>query len=674
MRKVIFHRKIWPRYRNASAAIFNYASPVAALEANQGPLVHNYNFLHQRSVQSLQKTLLGDSGHGLRSGLGVAHCSSLVQFSLATSRSSKSVQCLLPSSASVSNQVQPTSVPVNHSDPIPNTRVSLSKVERNFIPAAISSYSDRDDHRNKKEGNFEGFIPGKSLSSWNDERIPIVSEEVNETGPSARATIRKNIGNGASRIWDWELGVHANRVSEERAGLAFQTSIGNRLMESTLNHVGIDLSLYQIMPQMSCTGRIPQDSETALQWSLHSNRQSRGLRRHFSGPKLLNSILSSSSCTRLYSSDATQDVARNAPAVVDHSQRAVVVALVCNFVVFSMKVGVWFMTSSHVMLAEAVHSAADLANQGLLAYGLISSRRAPDALHPYGYSRERFVWSLISAVGIFCLGCGATIVHGVQNLATAEPLSNVTIAAAVLTGSMIMEGASLYVAYGAVKKGAAAEGMSLREYLWRGHDPTSVAVLMEDGAACAGLGIAGIALTAAEITGNPMWDALGSIVVGGLLGGVALFLIQRNRQALLGRSIDDVEMRRIINLLIADPVVEGLYDCKSEVIGPGEYRFKAEIDFNGVVIVQNYLQRVGRDNWMEEFRKAVRNSDGSVLDRVMAEYGEEVVSAVGCEVDRLEKDIQKLVPGIRHVDIEAHNPNGPTPREKFYLEVSQLRK
>lgn len=148
---------------------------------------------------------------------------------------------------------------------------------------------------------------------------------------------------------------------------------------------------------------------------------------------------------------------------------------------------------------------------------------------------------------------------------------------------------------------------------------------------------------------------------------VALFLIQRNRQALLGRSIDDVEMRRIINLLIADPVVEGLYDCKSEVIGPGEYRFKAEIDFNGVVIVQNYLQRVGRDNWMEEFRKAVRNSDGSVLDRVMAEYGEEVVSAVGCEVDRLEKDIQKLVPGIRHVDIEAHNPNGPTPREKFYL-------
>jgi len=114
-------------------------------------------------------------------------------------------------------------------------------------------------------------------------------------------------------------------------------------------------------------------------------------------------------------------------------------------------------------------------------------------------------------------------------------------------------------------------------------------------------------------------------------------------------------------------VVEGLYDCKSEVIGPGAYRFKAEIDFNGMVIVQNYLQRTGRGAWMKEFREAAKNPDGSALDRVLAEYGEEVVSALGSEVDRLEKDIQRIVPGILHVDIEAHNPNGPVPREKFYL-------
>ncbi|BBN11950.1 solute carrier family 30 (zinc transporter), member 9 [Marchantia polymorpha subsp. ruderalis] len=355
------------------------------------------------------------------------------------------------------------------------------------------------------------------------------------------------------------------------------------------------------------------------------------------------------------------------PLARDYSQRAVVTALWCNFLVFCLKLGVWMMTSSHVMLAEAIHSLADLANQGLLAYGLMSSKRAPDAMHPYGYTKERFVWSLISAVGIFCLGSGATIIHGVQNLFSAQPLENVYLAALVIGGSMIMEGASLLVAISCVRNGAKAEGMTMRDYLWRGHDPTSVAVMMEDGAAVTGLGIAACALAAAHYTGNPMWDPIGSIVVGNLLGGVAIFLIQRNRHALLGRSMDDKDMMRVITLLSKDPVVDAIYDCKSEVIGPGAYRFKAEIDFNGVVIVQNYLKKAGRGNWHKEFHEAVSGTEPGHLDRVMAAYGEEIVSALGSEVDRLEKEIQKIVPGIRHVDIEAHNPQGPAPREKLYI-------
>ncbi|KAG5523660.1 hypothetical protein RHGRI_035446 [Rhododendron griersonianum] len=163
----------------------------------------------------------------------------------------------------------------------------------------------------------------------------------------------------------------------------------------------------------------------------------------------------------------------------DHSQRAVTTALWCNLLVFSLKFGVWLGTSSHVMLAEVVHSVADFANQALLAYGLSSSRRAPDALHPYGYSKERFVWSLISAVGIFCLGSGATIVHGIQNLWTSQPPGNIQYAALVIGGSFLIEGASLVVAIHAVRKGAAAEGMTVRDYVWRGHDPTAVAVMTE---------------------------------------------------------------------------------------------------------------------------------------------------------------------------------------------------
>ncbi|KHG26491.1 Metal tolerance protein C4 [Gossypium arboreum] len=380
-----------------------------------------------------------------------------------------------------------------------------------------------------------------------------------------------------------------------------------------------------------------------------------------------------------------------------HSQRAVTTALWCNFLVFSLKFGVWLATSSHVMLAEMVHSLADFANQklihvalqALLAYGLSSSRRAPDALHPYGYSKERFVWSLISAVGIFCLGSGATIVHGVQNLWIAHPPDNIEYAALVIGGSFIIEGiiehhdcriakvhqlnlfflrfpslnnhtfclgASLVVAIQAVKKGAATEGMKVKDYVWRGHDPTSVAVMTEDGAAVTGLAIAAASLVAVKTTGNAMYDPIGSIIVGNLLGMVAIFLIQRNRHALIGRAIDEHDMQKVLHFLKNDPVVDALYDCKSEVIGPGFFRFKAEIDFNGVVVVQNYLNRTGREEWARQFRESAKEKDDAALLKIMSNYGEEVVTALGSEVDRLEKEIQELVPGIRHVDIEAHNP------------------
>ncbi|KAL3528501.1 hypothetical protein ACH5RR_007823 [Cinchona calisaya] len=346
--------------------------------------------------------------------------------------------------------------------------------------------------------------------------------------------------------------------------------------------------------------------------------------------------------------------------VDDHGQRAVTTALWCNFLVFSLKFGVWFATSSHVMLAEVVHSVADFLNQLLLAYGLSSSKRAPDAIHPYGYSKERFVWSLISAVGIFCLGSGATIVHGIQNLWTSQPPVHIEYAALVIGGSFLIEGASLLVAISAVRKGAAAEGMKVRDYIWRGHDPTAVAVMTEDGAAVTGLAIAAASLVAVNTTGNPIYDPIGSIIVGSLLGMVAIFLIQRNRHALIGRAIDDNDMERVLQFLQNDPVVDAVYDCKSEVIGPGFFRFKAEIDFNGVVLVQNYLNRAGREDWAKQFREAAKQKDDAALLKIMSIYGEEVVTALGSEVDRLEKEIQEIVPGIKHVDIEAHNPIGPS--------------
>ncbi|CAF2056692.1 unnamed protein product [Brassica napus] len=180
--------------------------------------------------------------------------------------------------------------------------------------------------------------------------------------------------------------------------------------------------------------------------------------------------------------------------------------------------------------------------------------------------------------------------------------------------------------------------------------------MTEDGAAVAGLAIAAASLVAVKMTGNAIYDPIGSIVVGNLLGMVAIFLIQRNRHALIGRAMDDQDMRKILHFLKNDSVVDALYDCKSEVIGPGSFRFKAEIDFNGQVVVQNYLKRTKHEEWAKLFREAAKKGDDSAMLNIMSNYGEEVVTALGSEVIRLEKQIRELVPGIQHVDIEAHNP------------------
>ncbi|KAJ0512821.1 putative Zinc transporter 9 [Helianthus annuus] len=109
---------------------------------------------------------------------------------------------------------------------------------------------------------------------------------------------------------------------------------------------------------------------------------------------------------------------------------------------------------------------------------------------------------------------------------------------------------------------------------------------------------------------------------------VAIFLIQRNRHALIGRAIDDHDMKRVLELLKNDP---------------------------------NYLSQTGPEEWAKKFRNAAKEKDGAEMLKIMSFYGEEVVTALSSEVDRLEKEIQEIVPGIRHVDIEAHNPIIPPP-------------
>ncbi|GIL80579.1 hypothetical protein Vretifemale_9762 [Volvox reticuliferus] len=317
------------------------------------------------------------------------------------------------------------------------------------------------------------------------------------------------------------------------------------------------------------------------------------------------------------------------------------VAIIANMLIFAAKLWAHFMSGSSSMLAEAMHSVADVLNQMLLRIGLLKAQKGPTEMHPYGYARDRFIWSLISAVGIFFLGAGASFIHGVHTLMEHRELEHMGWSYGVLLLSGLLEGYSLWVASRVVVAGAKARRMGVLQYIRSGMDPTTVAVMMEDGGAVLGLIIAGVCTALAQATGNAMWDAAGSILVGCLLGAIATFLVQKNRQLLIGRSMAPADVAAVQALLRADPVVAYVTDTKTEEIGPAMYRFKAEVAWDGDQVVQRYLDRCGRDRLIGRLQTAAEHGDREGMERIMRSYGRDLVSAVGAEVDRIESAIQK---------------------------------
>ena len=342
----------------------------------------------------------------------------------------------------------------------------------------------------------------------------------------------------------------------------------------------------------------------------------------------------------------------------ERSLKAVSTAISANAGILLCKLGGYVVSGSPSMLAESVHSVADIANQALLRHGIVSSKRKPDATHNYGYHRERFVWSLISATGVFFLGSGLSISHGVNALtATGGPQAaeNPEIALAILGASLALEAYSGYVAYDALKLNAIDRGMTIMQFIKSGRDPTSVSVLAEDAAAVAGCAVAGAAILAAKVTGVHAFDAAGSICIGGLLGVTAMYLINSNRLMLLGKSLGQDKMSLLNEKMRKDPVVSEVYLAKSEELGPGTFRYAAELEFDGTAIVNRFLDKDNnREAFREEFKRGVLENDAKVIDDALVGYGRRVIISVGDEVDRIEREIVELEPAIKYVDLETN--------------------
>lgn len=335
------------------------------------------------------------------------------------------------------------------------------------------------------------------------------------------------------------------------------------------------------------------------------------------------------------------------------SKTAVYSAIVANTLVMSAKFVAFFLSGSGAMLSEAIHSFADLGNQCLLAVGIKRSERPADVDHPYGYTREQFVWALIAGVGIFFLGCGVTVYHGVELLLHPHQLESAGVAIAVLLVSLVLESISGAIAIMSIRKTAGKAGFW--HHVLHGSDPMGVAVLLEDGAALLGILTALFGLGLATITGSVVWDAVATIVVGLLLGFVAVFIIYKNRDMLVGRSLPLEQRQAILGVLASEQVVELVQDTKSIVLGPGRARFKAEVDFNGRVLADAILAR--RD---VAAMYAGLTSPAS-LQAFLETWSEEVVQELARQVDRIEQRIQEAVPDAAHVDLEVDDPNTREP-------------
>jgi zinc transporter 9 len=330
------------------------------------------------------------------------------------------------------------------------------------------------------------------------------------------------------------------------------------------------------------------------------------------------------------------------------SKAAVYGAIAANSLVMVAKFAGFLFTGSGTMLAEGIHSAADVGNQTLLAVGMKRSQLPPDAEHPFGYGRDAFIWSLMSAVGIFFIGCGVTIAHGVHTLvAGAEhEVGNPALNLGILVLALVAEGASLYVAVRAIAKDARAAERRFWDHVRQTDDPFTVAVLLEDSAAVLGVVIAFVTIGLGALTHEPYWDGIGSIVIGFLLGAVALFLMQKNRSMLIGRSISPKDRAKLVAVLESDPAVEHVVLARATVAGADTYRISAEIELDGHHLAKVWLQDKDVGALLESIE------DPEALRIFLGEFGDDIVEMVGDEVDRIEARIRRVITRAQNVDIE----------------------
>ncbi|MHA6785135.1 cation diffusion facilitator family transporter [Pseudonocardia saturnea] len=254
--------------------------------------------------------------------------------------------------------------------------------------------------------------------------------------------------------------------------------------------------------------------------------------------------------------------------------RAIVAALIANAGIAIAKFVGWLITGSSSMLAEAVHSVADTSNQALLLLGGRQAKRAATAEHPFGYGRDRYFYSFVVALLLFSLGSVFALYEGIHKLESHEPLTSPLVAVAIL---VIAIGLETYSFRTAIVESRPLKGNGTWwQFIRQSKVPELPVVLLEDLGALVGLILALLGVGLTVLTGDSVFDALGTICIGVLLGIIAVILIIEMKSLLIGEGASGPVLSRITEGLTGGDVQRVIH-IRTQYIGPEELLVAAKI-------------------------------------------------------------------------------------------------
>lgn len=227
------------------------------------------------------------------------------------------------------------------------------------------------------------------------------------------------------------------------------------------------------------------------------------------------------------------------------------------------------------MLSEAIHSIVDTGNQAFLLWGLWKAKQPPDRRHPYGYGRSVYFWSLVSAIGTFWLGAGISMRNSVSDvmspslqIADIGPETWMVLAFSFCIDGFVLA-RTLYVTLQ-----LKPPKISAFKFLKSSRDPTGLAVLLEDSAACLGVLVAAGGLGLSRLTNNPVYDAVSGIAISGLLATMGVVLAKLNEKFLVGQSVEANIVDEIHEILTARPAIDGIHSVQSQWLGMHGFTYK----------------------------------------------------------------------------------------------------